>query len=735
MESRVVAEFSTCPSCDTVPPPGTQWCRVCRAHLSDPAAGRLVPPAKRLAAGVLDGFVPFGAFIYSGAVARDELETILGLAAVAAYMIWSLALFATGRTPGKLLLGTRVLGENRAGAGFVRMLFREWMAKPFSGMFLLLGHIWILFDRDKQGWHDKLMSTFVVETPPLAGVADGAASAARDRLAIRLGAVGAVVTAAAVLVVGRSLFPGDTVQGGGAAAGRDEPATLGREGPATPDRVASGSGGGPFDDADDHSCVRGRETPLAVGSSAGGTLAAGDEDCFAVSIPTGASGGGITVWTGGETDTYGFLYDRDYAVLDENDDFDEDLNFLVSAAGTSGPYYVRVRGYDEATAGDYVVQAVAGSLVALAPEEYGPWLGDWYDESVTDLEDNVYFRLGISNAHEYGFEYLFEERSVPYGPNAIWSEERSARFVGPGRALDLVTGQVFVLSIDPADRHARVLDVLEGRPGQLEWSADMGDGIVNGQFVFERSVYRAGFDCDDATTAVETTICRNELLALGDLEMNGLYRELIENAAAERAQSLQVGQRAFLAQRDGDCVENGDVDEGCVARLYADRLVSLRRSQDPSLGSRPRFDADYARGLLQRGVDLRRNTDARLAMYPLEMKVGETGETVDWRSDESGLLYEQTYTNTRPMWPADTDIRYSDMFFVGAGGAVISAAHMAPADSAWAPESLPEEQRLSRLESAAGRDVLTIWRETEDALPDLVRAWLDRHPYPVSPEP
>ena len=43
------------------------------------------------------------------------------------------------------------------------MLIRELIGKAISGMILLLGFLWILFDQDNQGWHDKLVSTYVVE--------------------------------------------------------------------------------------------------------------------------------------------------------------------------------------------------------------------------------------------------------------------------------------------------------------------------------------------------------------------------------------------------------------------------------------------------------------------------------------------------------------------------------------------------------------------------------------------
>ncbi|MCL6558264.1 MAG: RDD family protein, partial [Firmicutes bacterium] len=46
--------------------------------------------------------------------------------------------------------------------GFLTMLIREWIGKWISGLILGLGFLWILFDRDNQGWHDKLMSTYVI---------------------------------------------------------------------------------------------------------------------------------------------------------------------------------------------------------------------------------------------------------------------------------------------------------------------------------------------------------------------------------------------------------------------------------------------------------------------------------------------------------------------------------------------------------------------------------------------
>ena len=43
------------------------------------------------------------------------------------------------------------------------MFLREIVGKAISGMVFSLGYIWILIDADKQGWHDKLVSSIVVK--------------------------------------------------------------------------------------------------------------------------------------------------------------------------------------------------------------------------------------------------------------------------------------------------------------------------------------------------------------------------------------------------------------------------------------------------------------------------------------------------------------------------------------------------------------------------------------------
>lgn len=165
--------MSTCRACNAEAPAGARWCAICHANLRDEAVGRLASPGKRLGAYFLDLVIPLialfvilgvaGAGAATGSDAGSGTGAFLAFALFVAYVVWALILFARGTTPGKNMLGMRVVKETGQPAGFGTMLIREWIGKLISGMLLGLGFLWILFDRDWQGWHDKLVTTYVVE--------------------------------------------------------------------------------------------------------------------------------------------------------------------------------------------------------------------------------------------------------------------------------------------------------------------------------------------------------------------------------------------------------------------------------------------------------------------------------------------------------------------------------------------------------------------------------------------
>ncbi|MXW17623.1 MAG: RDD family protein [Gemmatimonadetes bacterium] len=166
---------TSCPSCGADRVAGTQWCALCRRNINNPALGRLATPGKRLGAWVLDSVIPLVVvwlmvvpFVIDLAIRGGEpsltgFGSLIAWGVFAAYCIVALVLFTRGSTPGKHLLHMRVIKEHGATAGFWTMLGREWIGKWISGMVFSLGYVWILIDRENQGWHDKLLATYVVE--------------------------------------------------------------------------------------------------------------------------------------------------------------------------------------------------------------------------------------------------------------------------------------------------------------------------------------------------------------------------------------------------------------------------------------------------------------------------------------------------------------------------------------------------------------------------------------------
>ena len=66
-------------------------------------------------------------------------------------------------TPGKLLLGIRIVDARDGGRLRLWQVLVRLLAYALSALPLGLGFIWILWDKRQQGWHDKLARSVVVE--------------------------------------------------------------------------------------------------------------------------------------------------------------------------------------------------------------------------------------------------------------------------------------------------------------------------------------------------------------------------------------------------------------------------------------------------------------------------------------------------------------------------------------------------------------------------------------------
>ena len=80
------------------------------------------------------------------------------------YWLVVLGMVATrGQSPGKIAIGIKIVKTDGSSVGIGTTLLREIIGKLVSSVIILLGYIWILFDGQRQGWHDKIASTYVVK--------------------------------------------------------------------------------------------------------------------------------------------------------------------------------------------------------------------------------------------------------------------------------------------------------------------------------------------------------------------------------------------------------------------------------------------------------------------------------------------------------------------------------------------------------------------------------------------
>ena len=68
-----------------------------------------------------------------------------------------------GQTPGKMVVGIKVVDSQGNKPGLVTAAIREILGKVISTIPLYLGFLWISWDIKKQGLHDKIATTYVIK--------------------------------------------------------------------------------------------------------------------------------------------------------------------------------------------------------------------------------------------------------------------------------------------------------------------------------------------------------------------------------------------------------------------------------------------------------------------------------------------------------------------------------------------------------------------------------------------
>ncbi|MFZ1879405.1 MAG: RDD family protein [Gaiellaceae bacterium] len=117
---------------------------------------------RRFAAAFIDGIVL--------SVVSEILKLALGGFGTALGLLITIGYFtyfhgSTGQTPGNAALAIRVIDLQGGGSiGYMRAFIR-WIVSLVSFIVLLLGYLWMLWDGEKQTWHDKAAGSVVIPVP------------------------------------------------------------------------------------------------------------------------------------------------------------------------------------------------------------------------------------------------------------------------------------------------------------------------------------------------------------------------------------------------------------------------------------------------------------------------------------------------------------------------------------------------------------------------------------------
>jgi len=167
-----------CPYCGAEVKEGDAFCGECGKQIS----WKEKPLVEREEVGVVSNLADFGtrfaaflidviiinfvSFILAFLLFFEDEETALGAMIIINTimgMLYFTHFFGTsGQTPGKGVMKIKVVTVDESpltyGKGFTR-----WIGYLFAGLTLGIGFLWILIDKNKQGFEDKIAGTYVVK--------------------------------------------------------------------------------------------------------------------------------------------------------------------------------------------------------------------------------------------------------------------------------------------------------------------------------------------------------------------------------------------------------------------------------------------------------------------------------------------------------------------------------------------------------------------------------------------
>lgn len=108
--------------------------------------------------GIFTGIL--NSILFAGDTVRGNgLNTLVGLA----YFMYFWSSYGQGLTVGNRILKLRVVKTDGSELTLTDSFLR-YVGLILSFLCLFIGVIWVAFDANKQGWHDKIASTYVVKT-------------------------------------------------------------------------------------------------------------------------------------------------------------------------------------------------------------------------------------------------------------------------------------------------------------------------------------------------------------------------------------------------------------------------------------------------------------------------------------------------------------------------------------------------------------------------------------------
>ena len=121
----------------------------------------------RFVAMIIDGIILYVVNIVIGLIfsmAGNDMITAIGSLVSLVISIGYYVYFWTtsGQTPGKMIMKIKVVATDGSKLTVTKAILR-YIGYLVSAAVIFLGFIWVLFDADKQGWHDKIAGTYVVK--------------------------------------------------------------------------------------------------------------------------------------------------------------------------------------------------------------------------------------------------------------------------------------------------------------------------------------------------------------------------------------------------------------------------------------------------------------------------------------------------------------------------------------------------------------------------------------------